>query len=111
MAGVVVKSMGKNIEINAMRTVFSAKTLKNDTVIYKSKNLTPEQEALLSGTNFHPYQPARREGVVSTGSKSADTSLSSTGADKSSDRGSRQQFKVSKKHGKLEAWAGNYSTN
>lgn len=57
MAGVVVKSIGKNIEINAIRTVFSARSLKNDTVIYKSKSLTPEQEALLSGTNFRSYQP------------------------------------------------------
>ena len=76
MVGVVVKSMGKNMEVNAIRTVFSAKTLKKDAVVYTSKSLTPEQEALLGGTNFHPYQPVHEGGGVPAASKSADTLLS-----------------------------------
>jgi hypothetical protein len=51
LAGTVVKIAGKGVAINAVRTVFGAKSSKNDVIIYQSQEITPDQTAFLSGTN------------------------------------------------------------
>jgi len=51
--GVNVKSVGKGIEVNSICTAFgyNQKDERVDEIIYKAKNSTPEQTALLDGLN------------------------------------------------------------
>jgi hypothetical protein len=51
LAGTIVQIAGKNIEINVVRTAFGVKSFKNDEIIYRAEKITPEQAAVLSGTN------------------------------------------------------------
>jgi len=59
MAGVNVKIAGKNLAVNDVRTVFGYKKRqcgnKNNEFIYVSAKITPEQAAILDGTNFRQY--------------------------------------------------------
>ena len=64
VVGVDVKNAGRDMKVNAIATMFgrrsNANLSENEEVIYKSKEITPEQEALLSRPNSDQY-PAERE--------------------------------------------------
>jgi N12 class adenine-specific DNA methylase len=64
VVGVDVKNAGRDMEVNAIATMFgrrsNANLSENEEVIYKSKEITPEQEALLSRPNSDQY-PTERE--------------------------------------------------
>jgi hypothetical protein len=53
LVGVKVKSSGEACRVNAVRTVFERKQIRDDEVVYQAKN-SPQQEALLGDTNFRP---------------------------------------------------------
>lgn len=59
VVGVDVKNAGREIEVNAISTVFgrrnNANLSKNEEVIYRSKKITPEQSSLLERPNFVQY--------------------------------------------------------
>jgi hypothetical protein len=55
--GVDVKIIGKEIEVNSVTTAFGYNPGKDEEVIYRSKKITPDQEALLDGLNSQPYPP------------------------------------------------------
>uniref|UniRef100_UPI0040571F8D ADP-ribosyltransferase-containing protein n=1 Tax=Alistipes sp. TaxID=1872444 RepID=UPI0040571F8D len=59
VVGADVKNAGREIEVNAISTVFgrrnNANLSKNEEVIYRSKEITPEQSALLERPNFAQY--------------------------------------------------------
>ena len=56
-----VKSSGRNIEVNAINTIFGRNSLSemHDEVIYISEKITPEQQSLLNGNNPHQYTAER----------------------------------------------------
>ena len=64
VVGVDVKNAGRELEINAISTVFgrrsNANLPENEEVIYVSETITPEQQSLLSRPNSDQY-PAERE--------------------------------------------------
>jgi N12 class adenine-specific DNA methylase len=64
VVGADVKNAGRDIEVNAITTLFgrrsNANLSENEEIIYKSKEITPEQEALLGRPNSDQY-PAERE--------------------------------------------------
>ena len=64
VVGVDVKNAGRNMEINAISTLFGrrndANLPTNEEIIYRSETITPEQEALLSRPNSDQY-PTERE--------------------------------------------------
>ena len=64
IVGADVKNAGREIEVNAVSTVFgrrnNANLPKNEEVIYRSKEITPEQSALLKRPNFAQY-PTEQE--------------------------------------------------
>ena len=57
-----VKNVGRELEVNAINTIFGREALSDvhDELIYKSDTITPEQQSLLNGNNPHQY-PATRE--------------------------------------------------
>ena len=57
-----VKSVGRDIEVNAINTIFGRDTLSevHDELIYTSKTITPEQSSLLKRPNFAQY-PTEQE--------------------------------------------------
>ena len=57
-----VKNAGRELEVNAINTIFGREALSDvhDELIYKSDTITPEQQSLLDGNNPHQY-PATRE--------------------------------------------------
>jgi hypothetical protein len=59
MAGIIVKIVGKNLEVNDIRTAFGYRKRQygnvNNEFIYVAKKITPEQTAILDGTNFRQY--------------------------------------------------------
>lgn len=57
-----VKNIGRELEVNAINTIFGREALSDvhDELIYKSDTITPEQQSLLNGNNPHQY-PATRE--------------------------------------------------
>jgi hypothetical protein len=57
MAGVMVQSHGKGLEVNAIRTVFGANSSKKDDIIYRSEKITPKQAAFLDGTSSVNSRP------------------------------------------------------
>jgi len=57
MAGILVKNAGKDIRVNAIRTVFGVRSAKGGGVIYRSKKITPDQTAFLDGTNSVNSRP------------------------------------------------------
>ena len=56
-----VKNAGRNIEVNAINTIFGRSTLSDihDELIYMSETITPEQQSLLNGNNPHQYTAER----------------------------------------------------
>ncbi len=76
VVGADVKNAGREIEVNAISTVFgrrnNANLPKNEEVIYRSKEITPEQSSLLERPNFAQY-PTEQE--LSDGK---DTTISTT---------------------------------
>lgn len=68
-----VKNAGKDIEVNAINTVFGRDAISDvhDELIYTSENITPEQQVLLNGNNPRQY-PAERESA-GKGKKTSDT--------------------------------------
>jgi hypothetical protein len=53
--GIDVKNINKNLEINAVKTVFGIKKANIDNIIYVSEKITPEQTALLGKHNSFSY--------------------------------------------------------
>ena len=68
VVGADVKNAGREIEVNAVSTVFgrrnNANLPKNEEVIYRSKEITPEQSSLLERPNFAQY-PTEQELSIS----------------------------------------------
>ena len=62
IVGVNVKSVAKGMEVNAISTAFGYGHAKIDNIIYSSKNLTPEQAALLDGHNSLSLPPDQGSG-------------------------------------------------
>lgn len=56
-----VKNAGRDIEVNAINTVFGRNSLSDvhDELIYTSENITPEQQALLNRNNPYQYPDVR----------------------------------------------------
>ena len=75
VVGVDVKNAGREIEVNAISTVFgrrnNANLSKNEEVIYRSKKITPEQSSLLERPNFVQYPTGQElsdgKGTTKTG--------------------------------------------
>ena len=60
IVGATVKSVDRNLEINAIETAFAINhRAEHQEVIYQSKEITPDQQSLLDGPNSHQY-PADR---------------------------------------------------
>ena len=76
--GADVKNGGRDIEVNAISTVFgrrqNANLTENEEVIYRSKNITPDQSALLDRPNSDQYPT---EGELSSAAKLGNSSESS----------------------------------
>lgn len=72
VVGVDVKNAGRELEVNSISTVFSrredAGLTGYEEEIYRDKNITPEQEALLEKPNSSRYQPTQE---LSTGKDNA----------------------------------------
>ena len=58
-----VKNAGRDIEVNAINTVFGRNSISDvhDELIYRADKITPEQQALLDGNNPHQYPDGREE--------------------------------------------------
>ncbi len=56
-----VKNSGRDIDVNAINTVFGRSSLSevHDKLIYTSETITPEQQSLLNGNNPHQYTAER----------------------------------------------------
>ena len=52
-----VKNAGKNLEINAINTIFGRNVISDihDRIVYQNPKITPEQSSLLNGNNPHQY--------------------------------------------------------
>ena len=52
-----VKNAGKDLEINAINTIFGRNAISDihDRIIYQNPKITPEQSSLLNGNNPHQY--------------------------------------------------------
>ena len=85
VVGADVKNGGRDIEVNAISTVFgrrqNANLTENEEVIYRSKNITPEQSALLDRPNSDQYPT---EGELSSDGKDKKTSDTKQGKEKKS---------------------------
>lgn len=59
VVGVDVKNAGRNLEVNAISTVFARdkQMTQKEVEVYRSENITPEQAALLEKPNSSRYQP------------------------------------------------------
>ena len=77
VVGADVKNGGRNIEVNAISTVFgrrqNANLTEKEEVIYRSKNITPDQSALLDRPNSDQYPT---EGELSSAAKLGNSSES-----------------------------------
>jgi hypothetical protein len=63
MVAVDVKNVGRNIEVNSIKTAYGYKKRLNgvtDDFVYVSQKITPEQTALLDGANYRQYLSARK---------------------------------------------------
>ncbi len=85
VVGADVKNGGRDIEVNAISTVFgrrqNANLTENEEVIYRNKNITPEQSALLDRPNSDQYPT---EGELSSDGKDKITSDTTQGKEKKS---------------------------
>ncbi len=94
VVGVDVKNAGRDLEVNAIATVFGrrndANLPSNEEVIFRSKEITPEQESLLSQPNSDQY-PLERELSADKGTESSAQAqnLNEKIADNSNERESR----------------------
>lgn len=81
--GVDVKNTGRNIEVNAISTVFgrrdNASLPQNEEKIYESKEITPEQSSLLGGPNSRQY-PTAQESSADKDTKNPKTTQQITDA-------------------------------
>ena len=72
VVGADVKNAGREIEVNAISTVFGrrndANLPENEEVIYRSETITPEQSSLLERPNFAQY-PTEQEFSADKGTK------------------------------------------
>lgn len=61
VAGVDVKNMGKNLEVNSISTVFSktGSITSKEKGIFRNKTITPQQASLLERPNLSPYPSVR----------------------------------------------------
>ena len=70
VVGVDVKNVGRDMEVNAISTIFGrrgdAKKTQKEDVLYTAENITPEQRSLLGQPNSDQYTGVR-ERNVSTG--------------------------------------------
>ena len=67
-----VKNAGRNIEVNAINTIFGREKISSahDELIYTSKEITPEQQALLNENNPRQYLEYRELSDAKVGNKS-----------------------------------------
>ena len=74
MVGAEVKNAGRDLEVNAIDTVFGRDTGvgSKEELIYTSTKITPEQQALLNGHSSHQY-PAEGEQSGGKGTVVPDT--------------------------------------
>lgn len=74
VVGVEVKNSGRDIEVNAINTIFGRERISDvhDELIYTSETITPEQMALLNENNPHQY-PSERESSESKDTPSVST--------------------------------------
>ena len=77
MVGVDVKNAGRDVEVNAISTLFGrrngAHLSENEQVVYRSEIITPEQESLLSRPNSDQYPPERESSEGKDNASGADT--------------------------------------
>lgn len=74
MVSAEVKNAGRDVEVNAINTVFGRSVISDvhEKLVYVGNELTPEQQALLNRTTPHQYPDARgqdEEGVPSSEGK------------------------------------------
>ncbi|GHT25427.1 hypothetical protein AGMMS4957_20200 [Bacteroidia bacterium] len=57
VAGVDVKKEGMNIDVNSISTVFNKEgnITQNESIIYESETITPQQKSVLESPNRSPY--------------------------------------------------------
>jgi hypothetical protein len=67
VVGVDVKNAGRNLEINAIKTIFGYNEQKHsrEDILYRSPKATPEQTALLEGLNSRSLPPVQALPIVS----------------------------------------------
>ena len=67
VVGVDVKNVGRDIEVNAISTIFGrrgdAKKTQKEDVLYTAENITPEQRSLLGQPNSDQYTGVRERNV------------------------------------------------
>ena len=78
-----VKNAGKNLEINAINTIFGRNAISDihDRIIYQNPKITPEQSSLLNGNNPHQY-PTGQELSDANVDNSSETAKESEGKDR-----------------------------
>ncbi len=77
VVGVDVKNAGRDIEVNAISTVFgrriNAGLTANEDVIYRSKEMTPEQSSLLDQPNSDQYPTEQESSSADKTTQSSET--------------------------------------
>lgn len=83
VAGVEVKNAGRNLEVNAIDTVFGRNNIIGiqEEIVYESKEMTPEQRTLLDGHNPHQYS-ATQESSNASDSKGSKKNTALTRSEK-----------------------------
>ena len=79
MVSAEVKNAGRDVEVNAINTVFGRSVISDvhEKLVYVGNELTPEQQALLNGTTPHQYPDARGQGEEGVPSSDGKDSVSS----------------------------------
>ena len=79
MVSAEVKNAGRDVEVNAINTVFGRSVISDvhEKLVYVGNELTPEQQALLDGTTPHQYPDARGQGEEGVPSSEGKDSVSS----------------------------------
>ena len=67
-----VKNAGRNLEINAINTIFGRNAISDihDRVVYQNPKITPEQSSLLNGNNPHQYPNGQESSVANVDNSS-----------------------------------------
>jgi hypothetical protein len=78
-----VKNAGKNLEINAINTIFGRNAISDihDRIVYQNPKITPEQMSLLGKNNPHQY-PSDQELSDANVDNSSETAKESEGKDR-----------------------------